>query len=45
MDERNGEDFAWGSGLIQSEEDCSEESCRLFVRIGFGLRLDIEYEH
>jgi len=35
VDGRNGGVFAWDSGLVQGEGNCSEESGRLFVRIGF----------
>ena len=40
----SGEGFVCGSGLVEGEEDGTEESFRTLVRIGPEFRLDVDYE-
>jgi len=40
----NGGDLTRDAGLVESEEDGTEEGRRLLVRVGFEERMDIEDE-
>jgi len=36
--------LAWNGRLIESKEDGTEEGCRLLVRVGLELRMDVDDE-
>jgi hypothetical protein len=40
----NGGGFVRDGGLVEGEKDCAEEGCRLLVRIGLELRVDVDDE-
>ena len=44
LDRRNDGSFVRNSGLVEGEEDRTEEGCGLGVRIGFELGLDVDDE-
>jgi len=41
---RNCRRFTRDSRLVESEEDCAEESSGLFVRVGSEARMDVDDE-
>jgi len=43
LNRRGGRRVAWDGGLVESEENCSEEG-RLFARIGLEVGMDIDDE-
>ena len=38
----NGGGLTGDGGLVESEEDCAEESRRLLVRVGLEVRMDVD---
>jgi len=44
LDGWDGGGFVWDGRLVEGEEDCTEDGCRLLVRIGLETRVDIDDE-
>ena len=44
LDRWNSGGFVWNCGLVKGEEDGTEESYRLVVRVGLEFRIDIDDE-
>jgi hypothetical protein len=40
----NNERFVWDPGMVEGEEDHTEEGCRLAVGIGLKLPVDVDDE-
>ena len=40
----DGRGFVWDCGLVESEEDCAEESHRLVVGVGLEFGMDVNDE-
>ena len=44
LDRQNGGGFVWHGGMVESEENRTEERCCLFVGIGSKLGINIDDE-